>query len=142
MEIKYTDDPSAPEKTREEVRPGSPFIAFSVAPHVSVELINPIERSGLFQVNTIISEGDTVQSLREKIAKIVGLKTEASSLQIWRYEDPLLGPRKMPNFQDFKTGKTPLSDGDFILDLEAKRVSVKLAGKLTEVGRQLIYVVE
>ncbi|XP_034473062.1 leucine--tRNA ligase, cytoplasmic [Drosophila innubila] len=142
LEIKYTDDASAPEKTREEVRPGSPFIAFSVAPHVSVELTNPIERSGLFQVNAIISEGDTVQSLREKLAKIIGLKTEVSSLQIWRYEDPVLGPRKMPNFQDFKTGKTPLSDGDFVLDLEAKRVSVQLSGQLTEVGRQLIYVVE
>ncbi|KAM8716260.1 hypothetical protein ACLKA7_003184 [Drosophila subpalustris] len=142
LEVKYTDDPSAPEKTREEVRPGSPFIAFSVAPHVCVELINPVERSGLFQVNTIISEGDTVQSLREKLAKIIGLKTEVSSLQIWRFDDPVLGPRKMPNFQDFKTGKTPLNDGDFVLDLDAKRVSVQLAGKVTEVGRQLIYVVE
>lgn len=93
-------------------------------------------------MNTIISEGDTVQSLREKLAKIIGFKAETSSLQIWHYEDPLMGPRKIPSFQDFKTGKTQLTDGDFVLDVEAKRVSVKQAGKLTDVGRQLIYVVE
>lgn len=142
LEIKYTDDPSAPEKTREEVRPGSPFISFSVAPHVPVELVNPTERSGLFQVNTIISEGDTVQSLREKLAKIIGLKSDLSTLQIWRYEDPVMGPRKLPNFQDYKTGKTLLSEGNFVLDVADKRVSVNLSGKLTEVGRNLIYVVE
>ncbi|SPP79186.1 leucine--tRNA ligase, cytoplasmic [Drosophila guanche] len=142
LEVKYTDDPSAPEKTREEVRPGSPFISFSVAPNVSVELVNPIERSSLFQVNTIISEGDTVQSLREKISKYIGLKTELSNLKIWHFNDTLLGPRKIPNFEDYKTGKTLLKEGNFILDVAAKRVSVEQAGKLTEVGRNLIYVVE
>ncbi|XP_023175082.2 leucine--tRNA ligase, cytoplasmic [Drosophila hydei] len=142
LEIKYTDDPSAPEKTREEVRPGSPFISFSVAPHVPVELVNPTERSALFQVNTIISEGDTVLSLREKISKIIGLKADLSTLQIWRYEDPVMGPRKLPNFQDYKTGKTLLSEGNFVLDVQDKRVSVNIAGKLIEVGRNLIYVVE
>lgn len=124
------------------MRPGSPFILFSAAPHISVELVNPTERSSLFQVNTIISEGDTVQSLREKLAKIIGLKTDISTLQIWRYEDPLLGPRKLPNFQDYKTGKTQLSEGNFVLDVAAKRVSVDQAGKLAEVGRNLIYLVE
>ncbi|EDV99142.1 leucine--tRNA ligase, cytoplasmic [Drosophila grimshawi] len=142
LEIKYTDDPSAPEKTREEVRPGSPFICFSVAPHVSVELVNPTERSSLFQVNTIISEGDTVESLREKLAKILNLKSDVSTLQIWRYEDPLLGPRKVPTFQDYKTGKAQLTEGNFVIDVAAKRVSVNQAGKLTELGRNLIYVVE
>ncbi|EDW87550.1 leucine--tRNA ligase, cytoplasmic [Drosophila yakuba] len=142
LEVKYTDDPSAPEKTREEVRPGSPFISFSVAPNVSVELTNPIERSSLFQVNTVISEGDTVQSLREKLSKIIGLKTDAATLKIWRYEDPVLGPRKIPNFEDYKTGKTVLGDGNFVLDVENKKVSVEQAGKLTEVGRNLIYVVD
>ncbi|ALC38838.1 CG33123 [Drosophila busckii] len=142
LEIKYTDDASAPEKTREEVRPGAPFISFSIAPHVSVEFINPTERSSLFQINTIISEGDTVESLREKLAKIIGLKSEAATLKLWRYEDPLLGPRKLPAFQDYKTGKMLLDAGNFVLDVEAKRVSVNQAGKVSEVGRNLVYVVE
>jgi len=124
------------------VRPGSPFISFSVAPNVSVELTNPIERSSLFQVNTVISEGDTVQSLREKLSKIIGLKTDMANLKIWRYEDPVLGPRKIPNFEDYKAGKTVLSEGNFVLDVASKKVSLEQAGKLTEVGRNLIYVVD
>lgn len=142
LEIKYTDDPSAPEKTREEVRPGSPFINFSVAPNVSVELTNPVERSSLFQVNTIISEGDTTQSLREKLSKIIGLKTDMANLKIWRYDDPALGPRKIPQFQDYKSGKTLLGDGNFVLDVAAKKISLEQGGKVTEVGRNLIYVVD
>ncbi|KAI8124989.1 cytoplasmic, Leucine--tRNA ligase [Lucilia cuprina] len=85
LEVKYTDDPSAPEKTREEVRPGSPFIAFTVAPH----------RSSLFQVNTVVSEGETVKTLREKLGKILGFKADLSTLQIWRYDViPFWDPRK------------------------------------------------
>lgn len=74
IEVKYTDDPETPEKTREEVRPGSPFIVFTIAPNVSVELVNPVERSGLFQVNTVVREGETVKQLTEKLAKHINFK--------------------------------------------------------------------
>ncbi|XP_036329061.1 leucine--tRNA ligase, cytoplasmic [Rhagoletis pomonella] len=142
LEVKYTDDPSAPEKTREEVRPGSPFIAFMIAPNVTVELVNPVERSGLFQVNTVICEGDTVKQLIEKLAKLINFKADLSTLKIWRYDDPALGPRQIPLFQDYKTGKTPLTEGEFSLDVEKKQVSLKVDGKVVEVGRQFIYVVD
>lgn len=108
-----------------------------------MELTNPIERSALFQINTVISEGDTVKSLREKLSKIIGLKTDAAAnLRIWRYDDPLLGPRKIPSFDDYKTGKSVLGEGNFILDVDNKKVSLEQGGKLTEVGRNLIYVVD
>ncbi|XP_017485590.1 PREDICTED: leucine--tRNA ligase, cytoplasmic-like [Rhagoletis zephyria] len=142
LEVKYTDDPSAPEKTREEVRPGSPFIAFMIAPNVTVELVNPVERSGLFQVNTVICEGDTVKQLIEKLAKLINFKADLSTLKIWRYDDPALGPRQIPLFQDYKTGKTPLTEGEFSLDVEKKQVSLKVDDKVVEVGRQFIYVVD
>ncbi|CAD7000678.1 unnamed protein product [Ceratitis capitata] len=142
IEIKYTDDPTAPEKTREEVRPGSPFIVFAIAPNVTVELVNPIERSGLFQVNTIVCEGETVKQLTEKLAKLINFKADLSTLKIWRYNDPVLGPRQLPEFQDYQKGKTPLSEGTFVLDVEKKQVSVKMEDKIVEVGRHLIYVVD
>ncbi|XP_004518566.1 leucine--tRNA ligase, cytoplasmic [Ceratitis capitata] len=142
IEIKYTDDPTAPEKTREEVRPGSPFIVFAIAPNVTVELVNPIERSGLFQVNTIVCEGETVKQLTEKLAKLINFKADLSTLKIWRYNDPVLGPRQLPEFQDYQKGKTPLSEGTFVLDVEKKQVSVKVEDKIVEVGRHLIYVVD
>lgn len=74
LEIKYTDDPSAPEKTREEVRPGSPFISFSVAPFVRVYLENPVPMTGLFSVRTAITSDDTAKSFYEKVASHIGLK--------------------------------------------------------------------
>lgn len=141
IEIKYTDDPSAPEKTREEVRPGSPFIVFSVTPNITVELTNPVERSGLFQVTGVICEGDTVKQLTEKLAKLISFKADLSTLQIWRYDDPLLGPRQMPKFQDYKSGKSLLTEGVFTLDVEKKTVSMKVEDKVVEVGRHFIYVV-
>ncbi|XP_067623331.1 leucine--tRNA ligase, cytoplasmic [Eurosta solidaginis] len=142
IEVKYTDDPSAPEKTREEVRPGAPFIAFTIAPSLTVDLTNPIERSGLFQVNTVICEGDTVKQLTEKLAKQINFKADLSTLKIWHYDDPKLGPRQIPQFQDYKSGKTLLRTGAFILDIEKKEVSVKFQDKVVEVGRHFIYVVD
>ncbi|XP_055917022.1 leucine--tRNA ligase, cytoplasmic isoform X1 [Eupeodes corollae] len=142
LEVRYTDDPSAPEKTREEVRPGSPFIAFTIAPNVPVILRNPIERSGLFTVNTVVSEGDSVKSFHEKVGKIIGLKAELNALKIWRYEDPVLGPRKIPAFDDYKTGKIQLTEGVFVLDVEKKVVNLKINGKLQSIGTEFTYVVD
>ncbi|XP_065358523.1 leucine--tRNA ligase, cytoplasmic [Calliphora vicina] len=143
LEVKYTDDASAPEKTREEVRPGNPFIAFTVAPHVTVTFTNPIERSSLFQVNTVVSEGETVKTLREKLAKILSFKADLSTLHMWRYEDPVLGPRQLPEFQDYKKGKIALTAGSLLLDMEKQQITlVEENGTSTPVGRNFIYVVE
>lgn len=141
LNIKYTDDASAPEKTKEEVRPGAPFIAYVILPNVPITLDNPIERSGLFTVNTVVSEGDTSKSLYEKVAKIIGLK-EIRGLKIWRYEDPILGPRKMPKFNDYKSGKVPLEEGAFDISVEKKEIHLKADGKSILIGTHLIYVVE
>lgn len=143
LEIKYTDDPSAPEKTKEEVRPGNPFIAFTVAPYVPVTFVNPVERSSLFQVNTVVSEGETVKTLKEKLGKILSFKADLSTLQIWHYNDPKLGPRQLPEFQDYKKGKSLLTDGSFILDVDQQVVSLrKENGSCTPLGHHFIYVVE
>lgn len=72
--IKCTDDPDVPEKTREEVRPGNPYIAFSTKPSVTVVIDNPIQRSGQFRITTGICDGDTTDAFTEKVAKNIGLK--------------------------------------------------------------------
>lgn len=74
LDIKYTDDEDASEKTREEVCPGSPFIVFSAKLSVPIVLENPVPRSGHFTITSEISDGDTTKSLTDKIARIVGLK--------------------------------------------------------------------
>lgn len=74
LEIKFTDDKSSSEKTREEVCPGNPFIVFSAKPSVQVTLDNPVPRSGLFTISSEILDGDTTKTFTDKIARIVGLK--------------------------------------------------------------------
>ncbi len=74
LEIKYTTESDAPDRNREEVRPGYPFIEFSCKPAVQITLDNPDQMSGLFRVNLTISDGDTTKSITEKLAKVIELK--------------------------------------------------------------------
>lgn len=68
---------------------------------------------------------------------------DASTIQIWRYDDPVLGPRQIPEFQNYKKGKTLLADGALVLDTEKQ--NIKLVGEngtSIDLGRHFIYVVE
>lgn len=72
--MKYTTESDAPDRNREEVRPGHAFIEFSTKPCVKVILDNPIQMSGFFRVNLSISNGDTTKTFMEKVAKFIELK--------------------------------------------------------------------
>lgn len=74
LEIRFTDEEGASEKTFEEVCPGHPFIVFSAKPSIAVVLENPLPRSGLFTINSDVTNGETTKHFVDKIAKIVGLK--------------------------------------------------------------------
>lgn len=69
--MKYTDDPEAPEKTREDCAPGQPHVSFSVEVGVDVTFINPTAMNGLFAVTATLADGDSVERVKAKIAKEV-----------------------------------------------------------------------
>lgn len=142
LEIRYTDEQGASEKTFEEVCPGNPFIVFSAKPSVAVVLDNPLQRSGLFTINSEITNGETTKTFTSKITKIVGLK-DVEAVRIWRHDDPILGPRKIPVFSEPFKNKIKLEDGTFTVDTEKQEVYLELedATKIN-VGSSLIYVVE
>lgn len=71
IEIKHTDCPDAPEKTREDCAPGQPHVNFSAEPSVSVNVVNPTPLSGLFTVAVDLVDGDSIEKVKAKIAKEV-----------------------------------------------------------------------
>lgn len=142
LHIRFTDEADAPEKMKEEVRPGAPYIVFRVKPFVSVTLENPIERSGLFTVNLNLNDGDTSTKFREKLAKQIEFKADLSALEILRYEDPVKGPRRPPTFQDYRAGKLTIEEGTFSID-EGKNQLLLTNGtvKNLDVGTNFLYVI-
>ncbi|XP_063701981.1 leucine--tRNA ligase, cytoplasmic [Culicoides brevitarsis] len=142
LTIKFTDDPTATEKTKEEVRPGCPHISFSVKPFVRVAIENPLPRSGLFSIQLNVSEGDSLKSLHDKAGKAIGMK-DVAPLNIYRFNDPALGPRKMPTFGDYKEGKTLLPKiGELTIDAEKSELYMVEKGKKVPLGKSFVYVVD
>lgn len=72
------------------------------------------------------------------------IQLDTNSLKLWRYNDPVLGPRKLPEFDDYKKDKTEMNadNAAFVLDVEKKLVSLNLNNQVTDIGRTLIYVLE
>lgn len=140
MEIHSTDEEITSEKLREETCPANPFIIFSLKPTVQVVLENPIPRSGLFTITSNISNGETTQSFTNKIAKIVGSNVDA--LRIYRFEDGVLGPRKLPTFNEPLKGKIPIEDGEFSIDVEKSEITLQTDSSKINIGTSFIYVVQ
>ena len=63
-------------------------------------------------------------------------------LRVLRFEDPALGPRRMPLFQDYQTGKVELEEGKFSVDAEKREVKICMDnGKNVNIGTDLVYVI-
>lgn len=141
LEVRFTDDPTAEQKMKEEVRPGVPFIIYTTKPSIKVNFENPVPRSGHFTQSLNVSQGDTIKDLKEKLAKAVNLK-EIAAIQIWRFVDPVLGPRKIPAFEDYKSGKALVEEGTVSLDLKTETVYITSSdSQKVEVGNMLVYIV-
>lgn len=68
--------------------------------------------------------------------------SDLGGLSIWRFEDPNVGPRRFPKFDDFKSGKVPLETGVFSVNVDTNEVFLTTSDSRKEIGTQLIYVVE
>lgn len=69
INVRYSDEPDAAEKMREECCPGQPYISFFTKPGVNITCVNPEPHSGLFTRVLKISSGDTVTNLSARIVK-------------------------------------------------------------------------
>lgn len=67
---------------------------------------------------------------------------DVDALRIWRYEDAVLGPRKLPAFNEPFKGKILMEDGVFSIDVEKNEILLKTDASSLNVGTSFIYVVE
>lgn len=60
-----------------------------------------------------------------------------------RYEDPVLGPRRVPILGQEEQGKLPVSNKSvFSVSLEEKRVTLAENGLSVDIGDTLVYLVQ
>lgn len=63
-------------------------------------------------------------------------------VSLWRYQDPVLGPRKIPTCDDLERGKIRLTETHtFLVNLENKTVAVEENGTQVDIGSSLTYIV-
>ncbi|KAK4887053.1 hypothetical protein RN001_003324 [Aquatica leii] len=140
LHICYTDEEGAPEKTV-DCCPGQPHIHFSTKFGVNVDFINPIPHSGLFSHTIKISDGDSFLRVVERLIKECKNLKDINSVQLWRYEDPVLGDRRMVPFNNPFIDKVMVSrDSTFTLNGN-NQVSVVSKDGVFQLGRSVIYVV-
>lgn len=67
---------------------------------------------------------------------------DLSGLSIWHFEDPTMGPRRFPTFNDHKSGKVQLETGIFSVNVDTNEVFLATSEGRKEIGTSLIYLVE
>lgn len=68
--------------------------------------------------------------------------TDPARVDILHFDDPVLGPRQLPKFDDPKFGKVVISpESTFSIDLEKNEIMVSQNGSKLNVGDTLAYIV-
>lgn len=69
--------------------------------------------------------------------------SDLSRVKLMRYEDPVLGPRRVPVLGMEEQGKLPISNKSvFSISLEEKRVTLADNGLTVDIGDTLVYLVQ
>jgi len=142
LNILFTDDPTVDDKIKEDCVPGSPHITFSTQQGVEIDLINPQPMSGVFNLKLSLLEKDTPLKIARRLAKHFKQIKDVKRVALWRYEDPELGPRKIPNLEDPEKGKILIdSESVFHIDVDKQSVTVEENGTHFDIGYCLSYIV-
>lgn len=72
----------------------------------------------------------------------LAVPSDLSTVKLMRYEDPLLGPRRVPVLGQEEKGKLLISNKSvFNVNLEERRVTVADNGLAVDIGDTLVYLV-
>ena len=77
---------------------------------MSVKLVNNQPHTGLFGVPSFpVMEGDTVATLAKRLHRMERNVKDHERVSIFRFTDPVMGPRKIPSLTAPLEGKTEVS---------------------------------
>ncbi|XP_072026389.1 leucine--tRNA ligase, cytoplasmic-like [Amphiura filiformis] len=140
LDLKFSSE--ATDKIQEECCPGKPFTVFRTEPSVAVKLVNPQPHSCHFSITVPVMEGDSVNRIVSRIMKQDRNIKGDNRVEIMRYTDPDLGPRKLPKFDKPLEGKTGISTkATFSIEPETKKVTVSDNGTTIDIRGILVYIV-
>ncbi|CAM4671828.1 unnamed protein product [Leuciscus chuanchicus] len=132
----------ADDKVKEDCCPGKPFCVFRSEPGVSVSLLNPQPANGLFSTKIDIRQGDSKDSIIRRLSRVNRAIKDLSKVKLMRFEDPLLGPRRIPVLGKEEEGKLPISNSSvFHVSLQENKVHMSDNGLKMDIGDTLIYLV-
>jgi hypothetical protein len=69
--------------------------------------------------------------------------SDVGQIQLLMYEDPVSGPRTMPDMNDIQKGKVAVPDSaQFHINVPEERVVIQSNGKKLDIGQTLVYIVK
>ncbi|KAM5299815.1 leucine--tRNA ligase, cytoplasmic isoform 2-T2 [Ctenodactylus gundi] len=140
IEVKFASE--AEDKIREDCCPGKPLNVFRTEPGVPISLINPQPSNGHFSTKIEIRQGDNCDSIIRRLMKMDRGIKDLSKVKLMRFDDPLLGPRRVPVLGKEHTEKTPISEhAVFHVDLMSKKIHLTEKGLQADIGDTIIYLV-
>ena len=84
----------------------------------------------------VFIDKDTVSKINKRLSRSERNVKDEKKVQLYRFEDPILGPRKNPNLENPLDGKILLDNkSQFKIDLQAQKVFVDDI----DIGEVLIY---
>ncbi|KAM4868231.1 leucine--tRNA ligase, cytoplasmic isoform X1 [Urocitellus parryii] len=140
IEVKFASE--AEDKVREDCCPGKPLNVFRTEPGVQISLVNPQPSNGHFSTKIEIRQGDNCDSIIRRLMKMDRGIKDLSKVKLMRFDDPLLGPRRVPILGKEHTEKTPISEhAVFHVDLLSKKIHLTENGLQADIGDTIIYLV-
>ncbi|XP_030428570.1 leucine--tRNA ligase, cytoplasmic isoform X1 [Gopherus evgoodei] len=140
IEVKFASE--ADDKIKEDCCPGKPFSVFRMEPSISLFLVNPQPANGHFSTKIEVRQGDGRDAIIRRLMKVDRGIKELSKVKLMRFDDPVLGPRRVPVLGKEDAEKTPiLEQAVFHLDLAEKRVLITENGLTVDIGDTIVYLI-
>jgi leucyl-tRNA synthetase len=117
----------------EDCRPGAPIIQFRTEPSVALDLTNTQPFTGLFTTACPILQGDTVRNIARRLVRMERNMKDGSAVSLYRWTDPVLGPRTMPDMKNPLAGLTKVQEEE-IFSIDLAKSIVKLGDLVIQQG--------